>query len=504
MKQERVKLSKSKILHAINLQKRGFTVEELCKKYRISKHTFYKWKKEFGESIKTPSKKPSPPENKKTSDRVTKEIRSLNSIIHRYKNDEDKLVKANRLIALSSSINALIIHSKNESEILSGICRVSVQHGKFIMAWFGLANHENGILEPICSYGQVDGYFSSVPKISFRKIPEGKGPAGRAYREKKLIINNNIADTSDRRYNLWREEALSRGYQSSIGIPIFKKSELYGVFSLYHPQPFFFNKSEQKSLYEIGQNLTFAINNIHAEIERERLENELRSTYNSLLKAHTQMDHFAYRASHDLRGPISTLLGLCAVGQMELKNIPTAKDILDRLESTANSLDNTLRRLLSALDIKNRDVKLLPVSFDIMFSNIGKKFSEDNLHLTTSIDTNITLNSDSELLQIAFENLIENSLTHKKPTSTHCHVHITAQLVDSQKISIKITDDGVGIPMEIRDRIFDMFFKGSPLSKGPGIGLYLVKNIAYKLGGLVRLCSSDKERTEFEIILPLE
>jgi signal transduction histidine kinase len=415
---------------------------------------------------------------------------------------ELQLIKANRLISLSSSINRLILRAQAEKEILEGICSISVQEGDFRMSWFGLANNETGYLDPICCSGHVEDYFNYIPKISFIEVPEGMGPAGLAYRERTLKVNNDIADVSDERYDLWRDAALARGYRSSIGIPIYKKDKLYGVFSLYHSQPFFFNDSEQQLLQDIGENLTFSINNLDAEREKEILRNELNTAYNNLSDAHTQLDQFTYRASHDLRGPIASLLGLCVVGKMEFKELPAALNLLNKLEATAIGLDKTLRRLITALDIKHQQVEVSRILFPELFSKIKDRFKDDSLCLTTEIEDGVSLNSDFGLLLIALENIVENSVQHKKPQMERCNVKIAVEQLEKKSVKFRIIDNGVGLATENSDRIFEMFFKGSEYTNGPGIGLYVVRNIMSKLGGRVTLRSSTSDETEFEIILP--
>lgn len=412
------------------------------------------------------------------------------------------LIKAERLIALSSSINKLIIHARKETEIIEGICRISVEDGKFIMSWFGLANVDSGYLDPISSFGRIDGYFDSIPKISFTEIQQGMGPAGRAYRERKLVVNNDIADVTDAQYNLWREAALSRGYRSSVGIPVFKDGKLYGVFSLYHEQPFFFTNSEQKLLQDIGDNLTFSINNLHVQSQKEILQKKLSSAYSDLTEAHAQLDQFTYRASHDLRGPIATLLGLCEVSKVERDGFPVTLDLLNKIELTAIRLDKTLKRFITALDVRHQHIESSPVSFPELFVKINSKFHEGGLCLSTRVEECVRLHSDSTLLLIALENMIENSLQHKNPAADCCGVEILVKEIENETIKISVIDNGTGILPEITSRIFEMFFRGSDRSRGPGIGLYMVKNIISRLGGTVALSSSTPAGTEFNILLP--
>ena len=69
-------------------------------------------------------------------------------------------------------------------------------------------------------------------------------------------------------------------------------------------------------------------------------------------------------------------------------------------------------------------------------------------------------------------------------------------------IQIEISDNGVGIRADLREKVFDMFFRGHELSQGTGLGLYIVRNTIEKLGGKIALKSEENKGTTFTIILP--
>ena len=69
-------------------------------------------------------------------------------------------------------------------------------------------------------------------------------------------------------------------------------------------------------------------------------------------------------------------------------------------------------------------------------------------------------------------------------------------------MSIEITDNGTGIDAEYHDKIFDMFFRGTELSKGTGLGLYIVKKAVEKLQGKIEIQSEKRKGTTFTVYLP--
>jgi signal transduction histidine kinase len=81
-------------------------------------------------------------------------------------------------------------------------------------------------------------------------------------------------------------------------------------------------------------------------------------------------------------------------------------------------------------------------------------------------------------------------------------VWLQAEAVSADAVSIRIMDQGVGIPPEYRDRLFTPFFTTKPRGEGTGLGLYIVKEIVSDLGGRIEVESTVGKGTTFEIFLP--
>jgi signal transduction histidine kinase len=265
---------------------------------------------------------------------------------------------------------------------------------------------------------------------------------------------------------------------------------------------------KQKSALEKAQKIIEEQNkklieiNVNLESEVKRRAGELQTAYQELLEAHTQLDQFTYRSSHDLKGPIATLLGLCVVGRLELKHQPTALDIIDRLENRAREMERILNRLIFSLDIKHKEVEIENIVFEKINVHIQEEYHElQDFQVMMSWEENLEFQCDRYLLQTILENMIENSYQFRNPHKEYAYLKITWASRDNEVV-LKLEDNGLGIPMESSQYIFDMFFKASNISKGSGLGLYIVKVIVEKLSGRVKLVHSDKENTLFEISFP--
>ena len=97
-----------------------------------------------------------------------------------------------------------------------------------------------------------------------------------------------------------------------------------------------------------------------------------------------------------------------------------------------------------------------------------------------------------------FENLIENAILFCRQ-DPEIHINIISV---SPNLVIYFSDNGIGISDAIKDKVFDMFYRGSELSTGSGLGLFVVKKLLGNLNGSIRIDNLPKKGTVFKIQLP--
>ena len=184
------------------------------------------------------------------------------------------LARANRLYAFTSRINQLIVRVPDRQTLFAETCRIAVEHGKFRMAWIGLIDDKEQNVRPLASSGAEDGYLGKIKTIATSNRPNGRGPTGTAVREGKSSFCNDIAN--DARMAPWRDEALQRGYRSSIALPIVVQGGAIGAFSLYASEPDFFNSAEVRLLEGVTANIAYALEMLESAELRKQAEQELR------------------------------------------------------------------------------------------------------------------------------------------------------------------------------------------------------------------------------------
>ncbi|MFH6971577.1 PAS domain S-box protein [Flavobacterium petrolei] len=193
----------------------------------------------------------------------------VTDITQRIRADQ-KLIKANRLYLFISQINQMIVRTTDEKTLFEEACKIAVDLGKFRMVWIGTVDKKTKKLIPEMIAGENNGYLSIIKTISIEDIPEGRGPAGTAMREARYVICNDIEN--DPMMQPWRKEALSRGYLSSMAVPIKKSGKVIGVFSFYANEKNFFDAEEIALLEEATGDVSFALEVFEKEALRKKAE----------------------------------------------------------------------------------------------------------------------------------------------------------------------------------------------------------------------------------------
>jgi PAS domain S-box-containing protein len=214
---------------------------------------------------------------------------------------ENQISRINRIYTVISKVNQAIVHLRDKHELFREVCRIAVENGKFRMAWIGLVDAEGKTIKPAVFAGNNNGYLEWLKHINIAEGPEGSGPTGLAFRQGKHYVSNDIGN--DPHMSPWKDEALRRGYLSSIAMPLKNKHITIGCFNLYSDSTNFFNEEEISLLKEIVDNIMFAIEAIDAEEERKQFEISLAKSeihFRSISEnSHTgifiiQDDHYQY------------------------------------------------------------------------------------------------------------------------------------------------------------------------------------------------------------------
>lgn len=268
------------------------------------------------------------------------------------------------------------------------------------------------------------------------------------------------------------------------------------------------NKLEQAKRIIQGQNkkLLSIARNLDQQVQ-DRTK-ELSRSNNLLLEKNKELDEFIYKSAHDLRGPIARFKGLSQLIQMEYEQDNDITDHLIHLSHSANHMDDMLKRLSNVYEISARPISVQKIKIDMILETVFERLKgeEDNLDSIT-IDVNNQVDQpvqkDPSLLHLILKNLIGNAVRFADPLKLKKWVKVNIEILDKNLI-ISVKDNGIGIKKDQKDNIFNLFYVGSELPKGPGLGLYICKIITNKLNGDINLNYSEVEKeTEFKTSIPI-
>ena len=265
-------------------------------------------------------------------------------------------------------------------------------------------------------------------------------------------------------------------------------------------------ETQNHRLQNINRELDAKVKEKTADLQKAN--EDLDKANKALVRVNDELDNFIYKTSHDIRGPLASLKGICSVALMDVKD-PLALDYLTKLDVSSGRLNVILTRLLIVNQINHAIVGREHIDFNGIVDDVllleRKKGLPERLEIRRDIDKNINFQSDKDLVRIILENLIDNSIKfYNYSERIQPFVHIRIALQDENDVIVSVIDNGIGIAEAKPDKIFQMFSRASERSGTGGIGLYLSKLATEKLGGQINLRSTAEGYTEFYVSFPLK
>lgn len=222
-----------------------------------------------------------------------------------------------------------------------------------------------------------------------------------------------------------------------------------------------------------------------------------------LEKTNRELDKFIYSASHDLRAPLLSILGLTNLAKADEES---AIKYLELIEKSTLKLDSFILNLINYY--KNAKLEVYPKDFNLY--NLAEESFENVLYFDGANDIKFNVNCASEIknfvtdktkLAIIFNNLVSNCIRYRDKEKENQTIDIDLDISD-EYAKIVIADNGIGIQPENLEKIYTMFYKVSKHSQGSGIGMYIVKDAVQKLNGNIEIESEVGVGTKFMIELP--
>ncbi|MHB9054336.1 MAG: hybrid sensor histidine kinase/response regulator [Thermoleophilia bacterium] len=189
---------------------------------------------------------------------------------------ERALERQSRANQVLTQCNEVLIRAADETSLLSEVCHIVVEGGGYRLAWVAYAEEDGSkIVKPVTQCGFEEGYLDAIT-VTWDETETGSGPTGTAMRTGQPVCTRNII--SDPAYAPWRDEALKRGYASSLALPLITNSHVLGVLNIYAAEPDAFDAEEERLLMQMADDLAYGISALRVREERTRVLAELKAS----------------------------------------------------------------------------------------------------------------------------------------------------------------------------------------------------------------------------------
>jgi signal transduction histidine kinase len=240
--------------------------------------------------------------------------------------------------------------------------------------------------------------------------------------------------------------------------------------------------------------------------EEQKNDLELLKKNEELKILNEELDTFVYRSSHDLRAPLTSVLGLSSLieNETDLHKIYylnfLIKESVERLLKVTDDMADYSRNARTHVQEEEVDFS------ELIDEAIASHHFMENFHrLKINLDIQIpgkTVKLDKRRIAILVNNSLSNAIKYQDTNKEYSFLNISA-LCENNTLKLIFEDNGVGISEEYHDKIFEMFYRANAYSLGSGLGLYIVKGIVEKLNGKAEVISAPEKGTTFIFTFPL-
>lgn len=222
-----------------------------------------------------------------------------------------------------------------------------------------------------------------------------------------------------------------------------------------------------------------------------------------LQKAYNELDKFSYSVTHDMRGPLLSILGAIEAAQ-HMNEISEIREMLMLMKDSVRNLDDFIQSIHDYYNLNRGELEIREIDFNEMVNEQTKIFNftylVSDVKFNTTINQKETFRGDELSIKLILNNLLSNAFKYQRKENKEKMVDLNI-LVENGMAVIEVADNGVGIAENFLGDIFNMFFRASSHEVGSGFGLYNVKAAVTKLNGKITVDSEINKGARFKVTL---
>lgn len=235
---------------------------------------------------------------------------------------------------------------------------------------------------------------------------------------------------------------------------------------------------------------------------------KLEDNNKKLTQSNEELEEFAYRLSHDLKAPLLSVMGLLDIVEMDVEDknynalidsTGLMRENLDALHDTTDSVMTIIKGNMDPLDPSRVNINEIIEAAKQKHNILIRK---NNLNIMVNRKVDIVNLPSKEKFELIFENLLSNAIKYCDPSKKVSWIKINISVNDNKELILEISDNGLGIPEQHKEKVFEMFTRIHNVSHGSGLGLAYVKKALVRLGGDIKL-SLEEDGTKFTVTIPL-
>jgi signal transduction histidine kinase len=256
-------------------------------------------------------------------------------------------------------------------------------------------------------------------------------------------------------------------------------------------------------IIEEQRNLLF-VQNKNLSTELLEKNNELTETNNELIRHNNELRQFSYTVSHNLRGPVASLMGLLKLFNTSNLNEDNL-DIFRHLETSTLRLDNIIKDLSKIIDIRN-DIFQIRQQIDLkhevseILLGLNREITTQNITILQTHTASGIIYSVRPMVHSIIYNLVSNAIKYRA-VERSCIINIITS-EDKRYYYLEVRDNGLGIDLQRdKENLFKLYKRFHHHTEGKGLGLYLVKLQAEALGGTIAVTSELNKFSHFVVKL---